>query len=62
MNLAKVGKTLYFSAEKPATGGELYKSNGTRYGTRKLKDVNPGLASSSRGASPPTVARSTFAR
>lgn len=36
----------YFSAATPATGRELFRSNGTFAGTTVLKDINPGAAPS----------------
>ncbi|HEX2700132.1 MAG TPA: ELWxxDGT repeat protein [Acidimicrobiales bacterium] len=48
---AAVGSTAYFSATDgataPATGTELWKSDGTGAGTVLVKDINPGAASSS---------------
>ncbi len=45
--LAAVGQTLFFKADDPATGTELWKSDGTAAGTVLVKDVYPGTASSS---------------
>lgn len=41
------GETLLFSRADPQHGIELWRSDGTRRGTRLLKDLNPGVASSS---------------
>ncbi|MEO6950079.1 MAG: ELWxxDGT repeat protein [Ginsengibacter sp.] len=41
-----VGNKVFFIAEEPLTGKELYVSDGTREGTR-LIDINPGTGSSS---------------
>ncbi len=43
---AAVGKTLYFTGTDGTTGCELWKSDGTAAGTRAVKDVNLGAASS----------------
>jgi ELWxxDGT repeat protein len=40
--LTNVNGTLYFRAYNPATGYELYKSNGTAAGTVLVKDIVPG--------------------
>jgi ELWxxDGT repeat protein len=45
--LAAVGDTLYFSADDGVSGVELWKSDGTEPGTRRVRDINPGPASSS---------------
>src|SRR5262245_11109018 len=42
-----VNGTLFFAADNGVNGTELWKSNGTAAGTMMLKDVNPGLGSSS---------------
>jgi ELWxxDGT repeat protein len=41
-SLTAVGTTLFFSAETPANGRELWKSNGTAAGTVMVKDIRPG--------------------
>lgn len=38
------GSTLYFTANDPAFGTELWKSDGTRAGTVMVKDITPGSA------------------
>jgi ELWxxDGT repeat protein len=49
-NITKVGNKLYFTAGNvttgTGTGTELYVTDGTTAGTRLVKDINPGLASS----------------
>jgi ELWxxDGT repeat protein len=40
--LAVVGNTLYFAAADRYSGSELYRTDGTREGTRFVKDINPG--------------------
>lgn len=46
-NLTTSGDTLFFSAEgRPFLGTELWASDGTRAGTRLVKDINPGRAAS----------------
>ncbi|MGL4511848.1 MAG: ELWxxDGT repeat protein [Lacipirellulaceae bacterium] len=42
----QVGAIFYFMAFEPATGHELWKSDGTEAGTVLVKDINPGVASS----------------
>ena len=44
--LAKISGTLYFSADDGRHGHELWRSDGTRKGTRMVKDINPGSAGS----------------
>jgi ELWxxDGT repeat protein len=44
-DMALVGKTLYFTANHGKHGVELWKSDGTRSGTKLLKDINPSSAS-----------------
>ena len=41
------GSKAVFTAESPVSGVELYVTDGTRTGTRLLKDIVPGLGSSS---------------
>jgi len=46
-NLTTSGDTLFFSAEgRPYKGTELWATDGTAVGTRLVKDINPGTASS----------------
>lgn len=42
MFLTVVGSTLYFAAQDGATGFELWKSDGTAFGTSLVKDINVG--------------------
>jgi trimeric autotransporter adhesin len=42
----RVGSLLYFTANDGAHGHELWRSNGTTAGTRRLADVNPGSGDS----------------
>ena len=44
--LVNASGTLYFSADDGRRGHELWRSNGTRKGTRMVKDINPGPAGS----------------
>src|SRR5262249_35817683 len=44
--LTAVGDRLFFTADVPATGRELYVSDGTPEGTALVKDINPGAAAS----------------
>ena len=44
--LANDNGTLYFSTDDGKHGHELWRSNGTRKGTRMVKDINPGRAGS----------------
>ena len=41
-----VGEMLFFAAQTPTTGSELWKSDGTESGTVRVKDINPGSAHS----------------
>ena len=50
--LANDSGTLYFSADDGRHGHELWQSNGTRKGTRMVKDINPGAAGSLGGITP----------
>ncbi|HEX8532343.1 MAG TPA: ELWxxDGT repeat protein, partial [Cytophagales bacterium] len=43
--LARVGNALYFWAHDDAANWEIWKSDGTGAGTRKVKEINPGPAS-----------------
>jgi ELWxxDGT repeat protein len=38
--MVRVGSTLYFPADDGTHGSELWKSNGTTGGTKRVKDVN----------------------
>jgi ELWxxDGT repeat protein len=44
--IAAIGRTIYFAGTDPAGGRELWRSDGTAGGTRRLKDVMPGPYSS----------------
>src|SRR5262249_59637966 len=46
-HLTAVNGTLFFTAFVPATGIELWQSDGTESGTVLVKDINPGPAFSS---------------
>lgn len=46
--LVFVGHTLYFSADDGSSGRELWKSDGTSSGTKRVKDIRPG----SNGSNP----------
>jgi ELWxxDGT repeat protein len=48
-SLTPISRRLFFAASDAATGIELWTSDGTPAGTRLLKDINPGAASSSPG-------------
>ena len=50
--LANDSGTLYFSADDGRHGHELWRSDGTRKGTRMVKDINPGPAGSLFGITP----------
>jgi large repetitive protein len=43
---AVLGRTLFFMGAHPATGHELWRSDGTVAGTRLVKDINPGAGDS----------------
>ncbi|MEG5249847.1 DUF4347 domain-containing protein, partial [Microcoleus sp. ARI1-A1] len=45
-NLINLNNTLYFVAQDPTNGGELWKSDGTGAGTVLLKDIYPGTNNS----------------
>src|SRR5262249_57849788 len=45
--LARVGDTLFFTADDGTSGLELWKSDGTEEGTSLVRDINPGPADSS---------------
>ena len=47
--LTDVDNTLFFAANNGVNGMELWKTNGTDYGTVLVKDINPGSPSSSIG-------------
>ncbi len=44
--LTVVGQTLFFSAFDSETNVELWRSDGTPLGTRRVVDINPGLGHS----------------
>jgi trimeric autotransporter adhesin len=44
-NLTNVGGILYFAAYQPATGAELWRSDGSDAGTVLVKDIQPGAMS-----------------
>ena len=46
LELTAVGKTLYFVGYERKHGSELWRSDGTRRGTRMVKDISPGRFSS----------------
>ncbi len=46
-NLVNVAGTLFFTTDVNMSGRELWKSDGTEGGTVRVKDINPGSASSS---------------
>ena len=41
-----IGRTTYFAANHPSYGRELWRTNGTRAGTRLVRDIRPGPKSS----------------
>ncbi len=41
-NITAIGSTLYFGADHPTLGHELYKSDGTLFGAEIIKDTNSG--------------------
>jgi ELWxxDGT repeat protein len=45
--LTEMGGVLYFGARSVGRGTELWRSDGTALGTRRVKDINPGSGSSS---------------
>ena len=45
--LTEMGGILYFGAKSVGRGTELWRSDGTALGTRRVKDINPGSGSSS---------------
>ncbi len=45
-DLTAVGSVVYFSAEDGTTGRELWRSDGTTFGTARVRDINPGTNSS----------------
>jgi len=45
--LTEMGGVLYFAAKSVGRGTELWRSDGTALGTRRVKDINPGSGSSS---------------
>lgn len=49
LNMTKMGSKIYFSASTPATGAELWVSDGTSAGTMMVKDLQPGSAGSIPG-------------
>jgi ELWxxDGT repeat protein len=46
-NLTPAGEQLFFTVDESASGHELWVSDGTATGTRLVKDITPGAASSS---------------
>src|SRR4029079_14340782 len=44
--IAKVGSTLFFSADDGTHGYELWRSDGTAAGTQLVKDIHPGISNS----------------
>jgi ELWxxDGT repeat protein len=42
----KLGKRLYFGASDGEEGGELWRTDGTRKGTKQVKDIDPGSVGS----------------
>src|SRR5919107_1041055 len=45
-NLVDVGGTLFFTADDGIHGTELWRSDGTRTGTARVKDIKPGVGGS----------------
>jgi ELWxxDGT repeat protein len=56
-----VGGTLFFTATAPATGNELYRSDGTPFGTFLVRDIFPGATSSNPASLTPVGERLFFA-
>ena len=50
--LTEVGGIVYFTAETPTTGRELWKSDGTEAGTVRVKDIWPGTWPGTYGSGP----------
>lgn len=48
-SITDVNGTVFFSASDPATGTELWKSDGTTAGTVLVKDIRPGTLSGDPG-------------
>ena len=44
--LAVAGNLVFFAAGNPASGYELWKSDGTEAGTELVRDINPGTGGS----------------
>jgi ELWxxDGT repeat protein len=40
--LTRLGTRLYFTADDGTSGSELWRTDGTRKGTTRVKDINPG--------------------
>jgi ELWxxDGT repeat protein/cysteine-rich repeat protein len=55
-DLLPVGGRVYFSANDGTTGTELWRSDGTRFGTARVADLEPGPGSGLLDLSPPTIA------
>lgn len=45
--LTAIGRSVYFAAQDASGGQELWRSDGTAAGTARVRDINPGPASSS---------------